>query len=212
MDLERELRALAGRVAGDAGVRARSSSRRRRRWPLGGRDRASRRSPPRSPCRSRAARSSASSTSARDDPVSSTRCRPRRSGRSAPASARRVARRRRHATVLPLLLPPLATAADALSTRRGDLARLRRPRQAGPPERGRAATASSSRSSPAGQHRRSMRAGPGSVRTASGSRASTHVFFFPREPARLAGNTLVWQGNGTHVPPRGPGLSEAGSA
>ncbi len=26
---------------------------------------------------------------------------------------------------------------------------------------------------------------------------SPHVFFFPREPARLAGNTLVWQGNGT---------------
>jgi hypothetical protein len=35
-----------------------------------------------------------------------------------------------------------------------------------------------------------------------------HVFFFPREPARLAGNTLVWQGNGTTYRLEAPGLSE----
>jgi len=31
----------------------------------------------------------------------------------------------------------------------------------------------------------------------SGSPASRHIFFFPHEPARLAGNTLVWQENET---------------
>jgi hypothetical protein len=35
-----------------------------------------------------------------------------------------------------------------------------------------------------------------------------HVFFFPREPARLAGNTLVWQGNGTTYRLEAPGLTE----
>jgi hypothetical protein len=34
-----------------------------------------------------------------------------------------------------------------------------------------------------------------------------HIFFFPREPARLAGNTLVWQGNGTTYRLEGPGLA-----
>ena len=35
-----------------------------------------------------------------------------------------------------------------------------------------------------------------------------HVFFFPREPARLAGNTLVWQGNGTTYRLEAPGLTK----
>jgi hypothetical protein len=35
-----------------------------------------------------------------------------------------------------------------------------------------------------------------------------HVFFFPREPARLAGNTLVWQGIGTTYRLEAPGLSQ----
>ena len=39
-----------------------------------------------------------------------------------------------------------------------------------------------------------------------------HIFFFPREPARLAGNTLVWQGNEHDVPPRGAWAHEAGCA
>src|SRR5579864_3339728 len=38
-----------------------------------------------------------------------------------------------------------------------------------------------------------------------------HVFFFPREPARLAGNTLVWQGSGTTYRLEGPGLSKRGA-
>ena len=33
-----------------------------------------------------------------------------------------------------------------------------------------------------------------------------HIFFFPREPARLAGNTLVWQGNDTTYRLEAPGL------
>jgi hypothetical protein len=37
---------------------------------------------------------------------------------------------------------------------------------------------------------------------------SPHVFFFPREPARLAGNTLVWQGNRTTYRLEGPGLTK----
>ena len=35
-----------------------------------------------------------------------------------------------------------------------------------------------------------------------------HVFFFPREPARLAGNTLIWQGNGTTYRLEAPGLTK----
>lgn len=35
-----------------------------------------------------------------------------------------------------------------------------------------------------------------------------HIFFFPREPARLAGNTLVWQGNGTTYRLEAPGLTK----
>jgi hypothetical protein len=35
-----------------------------------------------------------------------------------------------------------------------------------------------------------------------------HIFFFPREPARLAGNTLVWQGNGTTYRLEAPGLKK----
>jgi hypothetical protein len=34
-----------------------------------------------------------------------------------------------------------------------------------------------------------------------------HVFFFPHEPARLAGNTLVWQGNSTTYRLEAPGLT-----
>jgi hypothetical protein len=34
-----------------------------------------------------------------------------------------------------------------------------------------------------------------------------HIFFFPREPARLAGNTLVWQGNDTTYRLEAPGLT-----
>jgi len=35
-----------------------------------------------------------------------------------------------------------------------------------------------------------------------------HIFFFPREPVRLAGNTLVWQGNGTTYRLEAPGLTK----
>jgi hypothetical protein len=35
-----------------------------------------------------------------------------------------------------------------------------------------------------------------------------HVFFFPREPARLAGNTLVWQGTDTTYRLEAPGLTK----
>jgi hypothetical protein len=35
-----------------------------------------------------------------------------------------------------------------------------------------------------------------------------HIFFFPREPARLAGNTLVWQGNDTTYRIEGSSLTE----
>jgi hypothetical protein len=35
-----------------------------------------------------------------------------------------------------------------------------------------------------------------------------HVFFFPREPARLAGNTLIWLGNGTTYRLEAPGLTK----
>ena len=35
-----------------------------------------------------------------------------------------------------------------------------------------------------------------------------HIFFFPREPARLAGNTLIWQGNDTTYRLEGPGLTK----
>jgi hypothetical protein len=35
-----------------------------------------------------------------------------------------------------------------------------------------------------------------------------HIFFFPREPARLAGNTLVWQENSTTYRLEGPGLAK----
>ncbi len=35
-----------------------------------------------------------------------------------------------------------------------------------------------------------------------------HVFFLPREPARPAGNTLVWQENGTTYRLEAPGLTE----
>jgi hypothetical protein len=38
-----------------------------------------------------------------------------------------------------------------------------------------------------------------------------HALFFPREPARLAGNTLVWQGFGTTYRLEGPGLSKRGA-
>ena len=38
-----------------------------------------------------------------------------------------------------------------------------------------------------------------------------HVFFFPREPTRLAGNTLVWQGIGTTYRLEGPGLTKQGA-
>jgi hypothetical protein len=40
---------------------------------------------------------------------------------------------------------------------------------------------------------------------------SPHVFFFPREPARLAGNTLVWEGNGTTYRLEAPGLTKQGA-
>jgi hypothetical protein len=35
-----------------------------------------------------------------------------------------------------------------------------------------------------------------------------HIFFFPREPARLAGNTLIWQGNDTTYRLEAPGLTK----
>jgi hypothetical protein len=35
-----------------------------------------------------------------------------------------------------------------------------------------------------------------------------HIFFFPREPARLAGNTLVWQGADTTYRLESPGLTK----
>jgi hypothetical protein len=35
-----------------------------------------------------------------------------------------------------------------------------------------------------------------------------HIFFFPREPARLAGNTLVWQENSTTYRLEAPGLAK----
>jgi hypothetical protein len=35
-----------------------------------------------------------------------------------------------------------------------------------------------------------------------------HIFFFPREPARLAGNTLVWQGKETTYRLEAPGLTK----
>ena len=38
-----------------------------------------------------------------------------------------------------------------------------------------------------------------------------HVFFFPGEPARLAGNTLVWQGNGTTYRLEAPDLTQQGA-
>jgi hypothetical protein len=38
-----------------------------------------------------------------------------------------------------------------------------------------------------------------------------HIFFFPREPARLAGNTLVWQGIGTTYRLEAPGLTQQGA-
>jgi len=38
-----------------------------------------------------------------------------------------------------------------------------------------------------------------------------HIFFFPHEPARLAGNTLVWQESGTTYRLEGPGLSKRGA-
>ena len=38
-----------------------------------------------------------------------------------------------------------------------------------------------------------------------------HIFFFPREPARLAGNTLIWQGNGTTYRLEAPGLTKQGA-
>jgi hypothetical protein len=36
-----------------------------------------------------------------------------------------------------------------------------------------------------------------------------HIFFFPREPARLAGNTLVWQENSTTYRLEAPGLKKS---
>jgi hypothetical protein len=36
-----------------------------------------------------------------------------------------------------------------------------------------------------------------------------HVFFFPREPARLAGNTLIWETLGTTYRLEGPNLTKA---
>ena len=38
-----------------------------------------------------------------------------------------------------------------------------------------------------------------------------HIFFFPREPARLAGNTLIWQGNDTTYRLEAPGLTQQGA-
>jgi hypothetical protein len=38
-----------------------------------------------------------------------------------------------------------------------------------------------------------------------------HIFFFPREPARLAGNTLIWQGNDTTYRLEAPGLTMQGA-
>jgi hypothetical protein len=38
-----------------------------------------------------------------------------------------------------------------------------------------------------------------------------HIFFFPREPARLAGNTLIWQGNDTTYRLEAPGLTKQGA-
>ncbi len=38
-----------------------------------------------------------------------------------------------------------------------------------------------------------------------------HIFFFPREPARLAGNTLVWQENSTTYRLEAPGLTKQGA-
>jgi hypothetical protein len=35
-----------------------------------------------------------------------------------------------------------------------------------------------------------------------------HIFLFPREPARLAGNTLVWAQNGTTYRLEGPGFTQ----
>lgn len=49
------------------------------------------------------------------------------------------------------------------------------------------------------------------VRGASGLWLSgaPHVFFFPREPARLAGNTLIWATETTTYRLEGPGLAKA---
>jgi hypothetical protein len=38
-----------------------------------------------------------------------------------------------------------------------------------------------------------------------------HIFFFPREPARLAGNTLIWQGNDTTYRLEAPALTKQGA-
>ena len=36
-----------------------------------------------------------------------------------------------------------------------------------------------------------------------------HVFFFPREPARLAGSTLIWEADSTTYRLEGPALAKA---
>jgi hypothetical protein len=38
---------------------------------------------------------------------------------------------------------------------------------------------------------------------------ASHVYFFPREPARLAGNTLIWEAEGTTYRLEGPDLTKA---
>ena len=49
------------------------------------------------------------------------------------------------------------------------------------------------------------------VRGASGLWLSgaPHVFFFPREPARLAGSTLIWEADSTTYRLEGPALAKA---
>mgnify|MGYP003693542251 CR=1 FL=1 len=207
MELERELRGLdvsgrrrpssgscSSRTDGAAAGRCSSSLRSR-----------SLRSPPPSRCRSRAARSSASFTSAATRSSSSTRCRPPRSARSPPDSARSSRSRRRGRSFPASRSRPWRRQPELHQS--GTVVSLRVPpgRRPRAPQRSPAGRGAPQEARRQPDQRRLGAGPPGRLgRLALGK---AHVFFFPREPARLAGNTLVWTRGSYTYRLEGPNLS-----
>ena len=205
MDLERELRALPIEWPPTPQLRPVLARRRRRRG------RWSRRSrwlpsPLPSRCHSRAARSCASSTSAPTRSSSSTRCRPRNSGRSTRGSARRRPLLNAHRLRADAPAAAARLAARPPCGRQCRLDGLPPPRPPRASERGRRQRLVSQETRRRPDQRLTLGESP--RRYGLWLSGKPHIFFFPREPARLAGNTLVWQENSTTYRLEGPGLAK----